>query len=74
MTFLEFMAANYPGKNTNDKAALFLACQGAQEYAEQKVIEVIQSIMDYEHENGRTPICNDEERDAADYAAIFWEK
>lgn len=71
MTFLEYMRRNYPNANNNDAASVWLACKGAQEYADLQVRLCIQSIIDYEHENGREPICNDEERSAADYAAIF---
>lgn len=46
--------------------------QAMQEYAELMVRKGFQSIIDYELENGRTPICNDEERGASEYATIFF--
>jgi len=43
-----------------------------EKYARLQVRRAFQSIIDYEHENGRTPICNDEERGATEYAEIFF--
>lgn len=71
MTFLEHMKEKHPSGNNNDAGSVWLVCQEAQEYADAQVRRVIQSIIDYELENGRQPICNDEERGANEYADIF---
>lgn len=65
------MQKQHPGKNTNDKASVWLLCQEAQRYADIRVAQAIQSVIDYEHERGHEAISLDEERGAKEYADIF---
>lgn len=72
MSFIEYLNEKFDWQET-DSGYPLLTAKMAEQYAQFQVRRAIQSIIDYELENGRTPICNDEQRGAVEYAQLFFD-
>jgi len=67
MTFKKYMEKYHADQEVKTVAMIY---EASQQYADMRVRQAIQSVIDYEHERGHVAISLDE-REAQEFADIF---